>query len=72
MEITKAPKAYIAIKPKHRKAVLALIKETKDEPNIDVFRLPDMYPAGDERVIVREIMGIVLELTIAGSCRSLH
>ena len=61
MEITKAPKAYIAIKPKHRKAVLALIKETKDEPNIDVFRLPDMYPAGDERVIVREIMGIVLE-----------
>ena len=40
---------------------MALIKETKDEPNIDVFRLPDMYPAGDERVIVREIMGIVLE-----------
>lgn len=61
MEITKAPKAYIAVKPKHRKAVLALITATKDEPNIDVFRLPDMYPAGDERVIVREVMGIVLE-----------
>lgn len=61
MEITKAPKAYIAIKPKHKKAVLALIKAVLHEPNIDVFRLPDMYPAGDERVIVREIMGIELE-----------
>lgn len=61
MEITKAPKAYIAIKPKHKKAVLALIKAVLHEPNIDVFRLPDMYPAGDERVIVREITGIELE-----------
>ena len=61
MEITKAPKGYIAIKPKHRKAVIELIKATKDEPNIDVFRLPDMYPAGDERVIVREVLGITLE-----------
>lgn len=61
MEITKAPKAYIAIKPKHKEAVLALIKAVKDEPAIDIFRLPDMYPAGDERVIVREILGIVLE-----------
>ena len=61
MEITKAPKAYIAIKPKHKKAVIELIKATKDEPYIDVFRLPDMYPAGDERVIVREVMGIELE-----------
>lgn len=61
IEITGAPKGYIAIKPKHKKAVLALIKATKAEPNIDIFRLPDMYPAGDERVIVREVLGIVLE-----------
>ena len=57
MEITKAPKGYIAIKPKHKKAVIELIKAVRNEDNIDVFRLPDMYPAGDERVIVREVMG---------------
>ena len=61
MEITKAPKGYIAIKPKHKKAVIELIKACRNEDNIDVFRLPDMYPAGDERVIVREVMGIELE-----------
>ena len=61
MEITKAPKAYIAIKPKHKKAVIALIKAVLHEPDIDIYRLPDMYPAGDERVIVREVMGIELE-----------
>jgi len=72
LEITKAGKAYIAIKPKHKKAVLALIKAVLPEENIDVFRLPDMYPAGDERVIVREILGVELapgELpSVAGAC----
>lgn len=61
MEITKAPQAYIAIKPKHKKAVIALVKALLNESHIDIFRLPDMYPAGDERVIVREVMGIELE-----------
>ncbi len=60
MEITEAAKAYIAIKPKHKKAVLALIKAVLPERDIDVFGLPDMYPAGDERVIVREILGVEL------------
>lgn len=31
------------------------------EPNTDVCRPPDRYPAGDERVIVREITGIALK-----------
>lgn len=61
MEITKAPKSYIAIKDKNRQAVIELLKATKNEPNIEVFRLPDIYPAGDERMIIREILDIVLE-----------
>lgn len=61
MEITKAPKSYIAVKDKNRQAVIELLKATKDEPNIEVFRLPDIYPAGDERMIIREILGVSLE-----------
>jgi proline reductase-associated electron transfer protein PrdC len=61
IEITGADKAYIAIKPIHREAMLALAKACKDEPKVEVKYLPNMYPAGDERVIVREILGIELK-----------
>ncbi len=57
LEITKAAKGYIAIKPKHKKALLAVGRACKEEPSVEVKLLPDMYPAGDERVIVREILG---------------
>lgn len=61
MEITNAKKGYIAIKPIHKKAMIAVGKACKDEANIEVKLLPNMYPAGDERVIVRELLGVVLE-----------
>lgn len=61
MEITNAAKGYIAIKPIHMKAAMALGKACKAEPNIEVKFLPNMYPAGDERVIVREMLGVELE-----------
>ena len=61
MELTDAKEGYIAIKTKYRKALLALGKACKDEPNISVKILPNMYPAGDERVIVRETLGVVLQ-----------
>lgn len=57
MEITGAAHGYIAIKPKHTKALIALGKACKEKANIEVKLLPDMYPAGDERVIVRELLG---------------
>lgn len=62
MAITGAKKSYIAMKTKYRKALLAIGKACKNEPNIDVKILTDMYPAGDERVIVREVLGKVLEI----------
>lgn len=60
-EITNASKGYIAVKEKYKKAVAALRKACSIEPDIEVRFLPDMYPSGDERVIVREILGIELE-----------
>ncbi len=61
MEIVQADTGYIVIKTKHLKALTAIGKACKDVSNISVKILPDMYPAGDERVIVREILGVVLE-----------
>ena len=61
MELTDAKEGYIAIKTKYRKALLVLGKACKDEPNISVKILPNMYPAGDERVIVRETLGVILQ-----------
>lgn len=61
VEITGAAKGYIAIKPHHTKAVVALGKACKGEPNISLKYLPNIYPAGDERVIVREILGVELK-----------
>ncbi len=62
MEITEADHAYVAIKTKYRKALLAMGKACKDEPKVSIKILPDMYPAGDERVIVREVLGKVLQV----------
>ncbi len=60
LDITKADKAYIAVKPKYKKAIISLGKACKNEDNIEIKYLPDMYPAGDERVIIRELLGVTL------------
>ncbi len=61
LEVCKAEKAYIAIKPKHKKTMITIARLIKDKKNIEIKYLPDMYPAGDERVIVRELLGVILE-----------
>lgn len=61
MEMTKAAKGYICIKTKHKKAMMILGKAIKAEPNIELKFLPNIYPAGDERVIIREVLGVELE-----------
>ena len=63
MEITKADKAIFAIKKKNREAVLALLDAFKAEENISVHRLPDIYPMGEERAVVRECLGVNLDTT---------
>lgn len=61
LDITEAKVAYIAIKKIHHDAVLALGKASKADPRIQVKFLTNMYPAGDERVIIRQLLGIVLK-----------
>ena len=62
LKVSHAKKAYIAIKAKYRKAVVAIGKACKDEPHVEVKFVSDIYPAGDERVIVRELLGVELEV----------
>lgn len=62
IDITNADKGYIAIKAKNKKALIALSNEVKDIENIEIKYLPDLYPSGDERVIIKEILGIKLKL----------
>lgn len=60
MEITKAPKAIIAIKEKHKRAVALLEKLLEDKPCVHLQLLPDLYPMGEERAIVYQCLGIEL------------
>ncbi|GFN36184.1 proline reductase-associated electron transfer protein PrdC [Tepidimicrobium xylanilyticum] len=61
MEITSASKGIIAIKPKNKRALINIAKIIKDDPSIEIKYLSDMYPSGDERVIVRELLGVELK-----------
>lgn len=60
-EISGAKEIIFAIKEKNVKAVEALEKAVADKPDASVHKLPDFYPAGDERAIVRECLGIELK-----------
>jgi len=60
MEATKAPKGYIAIKEKNRKAIASLEKAIGDSTDIEIKALKDMYPMGEERAIIHAIFGIWL------------
>lgn len=62
MDITNAESGVIAIKGYHRKAIESL--EAKlDNPRIRIHELEDIYPMGEERAIVREVMGVLLPVT---------
>ena len=60
MEATKAPKGYIAIKAKNEKAIAAIKAALGDSKDIEIKKLRDMYPMGEERAIIHEIFGIWL------------
>ena len=62
-EIAGATKGIIAIKKKHKAVIEKLDELLKDEPMVERHLLPDIYPMGEERAVVRECLGIELEPT---------
>lgn len=60
MEICGAKEAIIAIKAKHEKEIAILNRILKDDSSIRLHFLPDLYPMGEERAVVRETLGILL------------
>lgn len=63
MECTNAGKGTICIKSKHDRAVEKvkhMIAGNGFARNIDVFELGDYYPAGDEFILVNEVLGKIV------------
>lgn len=71
MEITNADRAIFAIKKKNQKAIKTLQKALENEPAISMHLLPDIYPMGEERAVVRECLGVNLTtLQLPSAARS--
>lgn len=62
MQCTGAGRGTICLKGKHDRAMDAIMDTAGKESfeSIDVFELGDFYPAGDEHVLVYEVMGRVV------------
>ncbi|MCQ2444686.1 MAG: SLBB domain-containing protein [Mailhella sp.] len=60
MECTGASKGIICLKGKHKAAMAAVKAAAAAEPSIEAFELRDFYPAGDEQVLVYEVLGKVV------------
>ncbi|SHM88313.1 Na+-translocating ferredoxin:NAD+ oxidoreductase RNF, RnfC subunit [Caldanaerovirga acetigignens] len=57
MKATGAKMGIIALKKKYSDCKRVLSDKLKDYDNMEIFELGDFYPAGDEHVIVREVLG---------------
>ena len=71
MKATGAPKGYVAIKVKNKKAIVSIKKALSGASDIEVKELRDIYPMGEERALIHEIFGIWLspsQLPIEAKC----
>ena len=61
MDITGAAKGYVAISRGQERAIAAMERACAPHPNIQLMEnMAPTYPVGDERVLVRELLGHVL------------
>lgn len=60
MKVANAAKGYVAVKAKNNRAIAAITAATGGAADLEVKLLPDMYPMGEERVIIREVLGKLL------------
>lgn len=72
MKIANAKQGIIAIKQKHKEEIDSILKALKGIDNIRVHLLPDIYPMGEERAVVRECLGILLPVTALPSEANAH
>lgn len=63
MEAVKVEKGVIALKDKQKEAIKVLTNILKKESNITIHLLPDIYPMGEERAIIREVTNNLLGVT---------
>ncbi len=63
IKLCNAAKGIIAIKEKHKDEIEILKKVCKKEDGISYHLLPDLYPMGEERAVVREVLGKLLPPT---------
>ncbi len=62
MEVANAAEGVVAIKEYHSEAISALeqaLAEAK-HTNIRIHKLEDIYPMGEERAIIREVLGVLM------------
>ena len=57
MRSTGAARGVVAIKEKHAQLLAHIDKAVKGRPGVEVKRLRDVYPAGDEYCLVYEVTG---------------
>lgn len=62
IKASNASKAIIAIKEKHTQEI-EILKKAIEGKDISLFYLPDLYPSGEERAIIRDVIGTLLEPT---------
>lgn len=67
MDLVHADKGVIAIKAIHGDTVRALQQAIADDDRLALHFLPNIYPVGEERAVVREVLGTLLD---AGSLPS--
>ena len=53
---TGAEKGYIAIKAKHLEVINRLNEQLQNYQDIEIYLLTDFYPAGDEQIMVYEVL----------------
>lgn len=60
MEVVNAERGVICLKHIHTEAIEILNNTIKDN-NITIFELENIYPVGEERAIVRDALGVLLD-----------
>ncbi|MDR0308353.1 MAG: SLBB domain-containing protein [Coriobacteriales bacterium] len=60
LQLSGASQAKIAIKAKHAEIIKELKVRAANSKNIEIFEMGDFYPAGDEQVLVYDVLGKVV------------